>query len=77
MTTSLSEQALAVERMAANQRGFCEVLTELVAKRKRPAADAEQQYAWLPALEDAARTMRALAEGNMLIRLPHTNDETY
>lgn len=60
--TSLQEQATAVERMAANQRGHCENLQALVDKRRRPEAELEQQLAWLPALQDAAVTMRRLAD---------------
>ena len=59
--TTLAQQATAVERAAANQLGHCDNLRSLVTRGKRPVHELEQQLAWLPALQDAAATMRRLA----------------
>jgi hypothetical protein len=60
--TPLREQASAVDRAAMNQRGFVEVLRDLVSRGKRPAAELEAATSWLSALEDAASTMREIAD---------------
>jgi hypothetical protein len=62
LRTSLHQQAAAVERMAANHRGFCDVLRGLVDRGKRPPHELAQQLSWVRPLEDAARTMRRLAD---------------
>jgi hypothetical protein len=60
--TSLHQQASAVERMAVNHRGFCDVLRGLVDRGKRPPHELAQALSWVRALEDGALTMRRLAD---------------
>jgi hypothetical protein len=68
ITTTLEQQAAAVERAAVNQRGHVNNLRDLVARGRRPAFELEMQEAWTPALEDAAITMRSLADEARLKR---------
>jgi hypothetical protein len=58
---TLGQQAAAVERAAVNQRGHCDNLRSLLACKKRSLAELIQQVQWTPALEEAAMTMRRLA----------------
>ncbi|RAI33726.1 hypothetical protein [Rhodoplanes serenus] len=60
--TSFAAQATAVELAAANQRGHVENLRSLVAKGKRPQTDVDVAVLHLPALEDAAATLRRAAD---------------
>lgn len=60
--TTLLAQATAVELAAANLRGHVDNLRNLVAKGKRPQADIDAAVMHLPALEDAAVTMKRIAE---------------
>jgi hypothetical protein len=56
---TLSQQAAAVERAAANWRGHVLNLRDLAARGKRPESESHMAAAWLPALEAAALTIRA------------------
>jgi hypothetical protein len=60
MSTTLEQQAQAVERAAVNQRGHVNNLELLVARGRRSKEEFEMQEAWTPALEDAAITMRRI-----------------
>jgi hypothetical protein len=62
--TTLRHQASAVERAACNLRGHVDNLRSLVERGKRPAAELEEQAGWLPALEEAACTLRRIADGS-------------
>jgi hypothetical protein len=62
ITATLEQQAAAVARAAANQRGHVDNLQSLVARGRRSKEELELQAAWTPALEDAAVTMRRLAD---------------
>lgn len=57
---TLSQQAEAVERAAANWRGHVLNLRELALRGKRPQSEYDMAAAWLPDLEGAALTMRWL-----------------
>lgn len=57
---TLSQQAAAVERAAANFRGHVLNLQDLAARGKRPQTEYDMAAAWLPDLEGAALTMRWL-----------------
>lgn len=57
---TLSQQAAAVERAAANWRGHVLNLRELAQCGKRPQSEYDMAAAWLPDLEGAALTMRWL-----------------
>jgi hypothetical protein len=58
---TLEQQAAAVERAAVNQRGHIDNLRSLLARKKRSLAELIQQAEWAPALEEAAVTLRSLA----------------
>jgi hypothetical protein len=62
LRTTLRQQADAVARAAANHRGHCENLRDLVARGKRPLHEMEFAFSYVRALEDAAVTMRELAD---------------
>jgi hypothetical protein len=62
MTTTLEQQAQAVERAAVNQRGHVNNLRSLVERGRRSKEELELQEAWTPALEEAAVTMRRLVD---------------
>lgn len=57
---TLSQQAAAVERAAANWRGHVLNLQDLAARGKRPQTEYDMAAAWLPDLEGAALTLRWL-----------------
>lgn len=59
--TTLSAQATAVARAAANLRGHVENLQNLVSARRRPEHELTEAQRWLPDLEAAAITMERLA----------------
>lgn len=56
----LKRQAAAVERAAMNWRGHVDNLRDLSSRGKRPVLEYEIAAAWLPDLEAAAETMKAL-----------------
>jgi hypothetical protein len=60
--TSLLEQANMVERLFLEERAHLNVLRDLAAKGKRPPFEPKMKEAKLPALRDAAVTLRKLAE---------------
>ena len=62
---TLGQQAAAVERAAVNQRGHCDNLRLLLARKKRSLAELIQQAQWARALEEAATTMRRLANARL------------
>ena len=66
MTIPLEQQAAAVEISAANLRGHVENLQRLVGDNKRPAVEYQIAADRLPALESAARTMRALLDKEVI-----------
>jgi hypothetical protein len=57
---NLRRQAAAVERAAMNLRGHVDNLRDLSSRGRRPVAEYEAAAAWLPDLEAAAETMKAL-----------------
>lgn len=59
---SLHEQASAVEHAAVNLRGHVDNLRLLVTKKKRPDVELQMAAYWLPALEEAAMTLRKYAD---------------
>lgn len=59
--STFEQQAAAVARAAANQRGHVLNLKVLSEKGKRPSDEYEAQRAWLPHLQDAAKTMARIA----------------
>jgi hypothetical protein len=63
-STTVRDQARAVERAACNLRGHVKNLRDLVARGKRGEAELWEQQAWLPALEEAAITLRRIADGS-------------
>lgn len=68
MSASIEQQAEAVEVSAVNLRGHIENLKNLVARNKRPAAELEIFTDRLPALEDAAKTLRWMVKNETSIR---------
>jgi hypothetical protein len=68
MSVPIEQQAAAVEVSAANLRGHIQNLENLVARNKRPAAELEIFVDRLPALEDAAKTLRWMARNETSIR---------
>jgi hypothetical protein len=58
--TDLGKQAAAVERAAMNWRGHVDNLRDLSSRGRRPVSEYEAALAWVPDLEAAAKTMRAL-----------------
>lgn len=59
--STFEQQAAAVARAAANQRGHVQNLKRLSDLGKRPVAEYEAQRDWLPHLQDAAKTMARVA----------------
>jgi hypothetical protein len=59
--SDLAKQAAAVERAAVNLAGHVRRLAELVDANKRPQHELDIARTWLPALRDAAKTMRMIA----------------
>lgn len=59
--STFEQQAAAVARAAANQRGHVQNLKRLSDLGKRPVAEYEAQRDWLPHLQDAAKTMARIA----------------
>lgn len=55
--STFEQQAAAVARAAANQRGHVLNLKRLSDLGKRPVSEYEAQRDWLPHLQDAAKTM--------------------
>lgn len=55
---SYAAQADAVELAYVNLKGHCDILENLVAQRKRPQIELDQQRARLPTLQAAVLTMR-------------------
>jgi hypothetical protein len=56
----LKRQAAAVERAAMNWRGHVDNLRDLSSRGRRPKTEYEAAAAWVPDLEAAAETMKAL-----------------
>lgn len=67
-TITLQQQAAAVERAAVNLRGHCDNIAGLVAKGLRPQHELDMLRSWVPALNEAAKTLAVLAEGYAAIR---------
>lgn len=68
MTTSLEQQAAAVEISAANLRGHVDNLADLVSRRRRSEIEYRVAADRLPALEAAAKTLRWMVENESSIR---------
>jgi hypothetical protein len=58
--TDIGRQAAAVERAAMNWRGHVNNLRDLSSRGRRPVSEYEAALAWVPDLEAAAETMKAL-----------------
>jgi hypothetical protein len=56
----IARQAAAVERAAMNWRGHLNNLRDLSSRGRRPVSEYEAALAWVPDLEAAAETMKAL-----------------
>lgn len=68
MTIPLSAQSAAVERAAINWSGYCDTLSDLVARGKRPKHELETARGWIPALNAAAKTMQWMVANEARIK---------
>lgn len=72
---TIAEQCAAVELAALNLRGHVENLEHLVKRGKRPQAELDIPKARLPALEQAAKTMRWLLTNGGKIKAEYMGAE--
>lgn len=62
MVPTIEQQAVAVERAAVNLAGHVDVLRIAVERHRRPLHELQIAEQWLPSLQAAAQTMRAIAD---------------